>query len=110
MLGMGKIEGRKRRGQQRTRRLDGITDLMDMSWSKLGDSEGQASLACCSPWGHKETDTTKQPNKNNKTGTAERKINLVPEETAKYPSRSPSSFWSKRADGNPPLYQYPSRT
>ena len=42
---MGKIEGRRRRGQQRTRRLDGITDLMDMSWSKLGDSEGQASLA-----------------------------------------------------------------
>ena len=32
---MGKIEGRRRRGQQRTRRLDGITDLMDMSFSKL---------------------------------------------------------------------------
>ena len=25
----------------------------------LGDSEGQGSLACCSPWGHKESDTTK---------------------------------------------------
>ena len=109
MLGMGKIEGRRRRGQQRTRRLDGITDLIDMSWSELGDSEGQVSR-CCSPWGHKETDTTKQLNKNNKTGMAERKINLVPEETAKYPSTSPSSFWSKRADGNPPLDQYPSRT
>ena len=32
---LGKIEGRKRRGQQRTRRLDGITDSMDMSLSKL---------------------------------------------------------------------------
>ena len=32
---LGKIEGRRRRGQQRMRKLDGITDLMDMSLSKL---------------------------------------------------------------------------
>ena len=32
---LGKIEGRKRRGQQRVRWLDGITDLMNMSLSKL---------------------------------------------------------------------------
>ena len=32
---LGKIEGRRRREQQRTRRLDGITDSMDMSLSKL---------------------------------------------------------------------------
>ena len=32
---LGKIEGRRRRGRQRMRRLDGITDLMDMSLSKL---------------------------------------------------------------------------
>ena len=32
---LGKIEGRRRRGQQRMRRLDGITDLMDISLSKL---------------------------------------------------------------------------
>ena len=32
----------------------------------LGDSEGQGSLACCSPWGHKESDTTKWLNSNNK--------------------------------------------
>ena len=37
-LVLGKIEGRRRRGRQRTRRLDGITDSMDMSWSKVRES------------------------------------------------------------------------
>ena len=31
----------------------------------LGDSKGQGSLACCNPWGHKESDTTWQLNNNN---------------------------------------------
>ena len=40
--------------------LDGITDSMDMSQKQApGDSEGQGSRACCSPWGHKELDVTK---------------------------------------------------
>ena len=32
----------------------------------LGDGEGQGGLACCSPWGHKESDTTGQLNNNNR--------------------------------------------
>ena len=36
-LMLGKTEGKRRRGKQRMRRLDGITDLMDMIWSKLQD-------------------------------------------------------------------------
>ena len=59
-LMLGKIEGRRRRGWQRTKWLDGITDSMNMNLSKLcGRSGGQRSLACCSPCGHKESDTTK---------------------------------------------------
>jgi len=54
---LGRIEGRRRRGQQRTRWLDSITDSMDMSWSKLREIV-KDNLACCNPWGHKELDTT----------------------------------------------------
>ena len=58
-LVLGKVEGRRRREWQRVRWLDGITDPMDMSLSQFqGDSEGQGSLVCCSPWGQKESDTT----------------------------------------------------
>ena len=59
-LMLGKREGRRRRERQRIRWLDGITDLMGMSLSKLGeiDSEGQGSLARCSPWCCKESDRT----------------------------------------------------
>ena len=59
-LMLGKTEVRRRRGQQRMRWLDDITSSMDVSLSKLRDSEGQGSLVCCSPWGHKESDTTEQ--------------------------------------------------
>ena len=55
---LGGIGVRRRRGRQRIRSLDGITDSMDMSFSELGDGEGQGSLAFCSPWHCKEMDTT----------------------------------------------------
>ena len=57
-LMLGKIEGRRRRGRQRMRQLDGITDSMDLSLSKVGVGDGQGSLACFSLWGRKESDTT----------------------------------------------------
>ena len=59
-LMLGKIEGRRRRGRQRMRWLDGIIDTMDMGLGGVGD--GQGGLACCSSWGCKESDTTEQLN------------------------------------------------
>ena len=58
----GKIEGRRRREQERSKwhhRLDGH----EFEWA-LGDCEGQGALACCSLWSHKESDTTERLNDN----------------------------------------------
>ena len=49
-LMLGKIEGRKRRGQQRMRWLNGTTDSMNIEFEQvLRVGDGQGSLACCSP-------------------------------------------------------------
>ena len=61
---LGKIEGRRRRRQKKMRWLDGITDSMDMSLSKL--REILKDREACSPWGCKEADSAQQLNINNK--------------------------------------------
>ena len=65
-LKLGKIEGKGRRGRQRMRWLDGITYSVGCELKQtLGNSEGQGNLACCSPWGCKESDMTLWLNSNN---------------------------------------------
>ena len=65
-LMLGKIEGRRRRGTQRMRWLDGITHSVDMSLSKLRETvkDREAWRAACRLWSRKELDATDQLSKN----------------------------------------------
>ena len=59
---LGKIEGRRQRGRQRMRWLDGITDSMDMGLGELRELVMYRGLACCSSWDRKELETTERLN------------------------------------------------
>ena len=76
-LMLGKTEERRRRGRQRMKWLDGFRDSMDVSYEVVGwlhrlnghefdwtpgVGAGQGGLVCCSPWGHKDLDTTERLN------------------------------------------------
>ena len=75
------IEGRRRRGLHRVRWLDGITDSVDIEQTP-GDSKGQGSLACCSPWGSQtpghDLATEQQHQQKGETDVGLRPVTAVP--------------------------------
>lgn len=78
-----------RRGQQRMRWLDSITDSMDTNLSQtLGDSAGQGSLACWSSWSPKESDITKQQQNTTELSYPNKQLKRLPPSLLQFSPRS----------------------
>ena len=67
-LMLGKIEGRRRRGRQRMRWLEGITESLDRSLSKFQELVMDREVGVHSPWGRKDLDTTERLNSGMRRG------------------------------------------
>ena len=62
-LMLGKIEGRRRRGTTKDEMVGWHHRLNGHEFGETpGAGDGQAGLACCGPWSHKESDTTEELN------------------------------------------------
>ena len=94
-LMLGKTEDR-RRGRQRTRWLDGITNSVDMSLSKFQEmvKEGQGNLVYCNPWGPKELDMTEQLTSNNKVLVEESSLLPLPSTRVQQNQQAVESKWN----------------
>ena len=73
-----KIEGKRRRGKQRMRWLDGITDSVDMSLSKLREMVKEREAWCTAAHGVTDSDMTEQLNITAATTTLELPVSCVP--------------------------------
>ena len=97
-LMLGGIGDRRRRGRQRMRWLDGITDSMDVSEWTPGVGDGQGGLACCDSWGCKESDTTEQLNWTETKLNIKTKTGLLcnTKESAPLPKKRSRTSWTGR--------------
>ena len=75
---LGKIEDGRRRGQQRMRWLDGITNSMHEFEQTPRDGEGQGSLVCCGLWDLKELEMTEPLNREDTIGLSAIKADMAP--------------------------------
>ena len=87
---VGRIAGKRRRGWQRMRWLDGHHWLNGHESEQTpGDGEGQGSLVCCSPWGRKGSDTTERLN-----NTQDIQTSLVAQAVKNLPAMQETWVWS----------------
>ena len=91
-LMLGKTEDR-RRGQQRTRWLDGTATSIEFE-QVPGDGEGQGNLVYCNPWGPKGLDMTERLTNNNKVLVEESSLLPLPSTRVQQNQQAVESKWN----------------